>query len=230
MVRAFHQLGQAMCFSAEADLIVGVVVTGAGVDALRHVRHKREVGLAALPLVFGAHQMIETFTWWGLEGSVPASVEQVSTWLYLFIAFLLPVLVPLALLSIEPDPGRRRAIVPFVVLGAAVSAVILAELTAGPVTARIAGRYISYDAHLGYGGPLTALYVAATCGPLLLSSSRRMVIFGALNLGAVAVLAWLMATGVISLWCAWAAVASLVIVAHLRTRPRSVDRPVAAAA
>jgi hypothetical protein len=215
-----------MCFSAEADLVVGAVITGAGVDALRHVRHKREVGLAALPLVFGAHQMIETFTWWGLEGSVPAGVGEAATWLYLFIAFLLPVVVPLALLSI--DPVRRRAIVPFVLLGAAVSVIILAELIAGPVTARIAGRYIEYDAHLGYGGPLTALYVAATCGPLVLSSIRRMVVFGALNLGAVAVLAWLMATGVISLWCAWAAVASLVIVVHLRIRPQPVHRLVAA--
>ena len=37
-----------------------------------------------------------------------------------------------------------------------------------------------------------------------------------MNLIAVTVLAWLMATGVISLWCAWAAVTSIVIVLHLR--------------
>lgn len=41
--------------------------------------------------------------------------------------------------------------------------------------------------------------------------------FGVLNLTAVTVLAGLLATGVISLWCAWAAVASVVIVIHLRT-------------
>jgi hypothetical protein len=48
-------------------------------------------------------------------------------------------------------------------------------------------------------------------------------VFGLLNLAAVAVLAWLMASGVISLWCAWAAVASLVIVIHLRTSDRETD-------
>ena len=80
-----------MCFSAEADLIAGAVVGGFGIDAVRHVRHRRELTLAALPLVFGAHQMIETFAWWGLDGKVPAVLGDVATWIYLIIAFLLPI-------------------------------------------------------------------------------------------------------------------------------------------
>ena len=149
-------------------------------------------------------------------------------WVYLVIAFVLPVMVPFAILSIEDDPGRRRAILPFGCLGVAVSVVLLFELFTGPVEAEVAGLYIAYDVSLEYGGQITALYVAATCGPLLLSSNRRMVIFGILNLVAVTVLAWLLVAGVISLWCAWAAVASIVIVIHMRTdtdRRQSLPTP-----
>jgi len=123
----------------------------------------------------------------------------------------------LAVALVERDPRRRRMVVPFIALGAAVTGALMVGLFTGPVTAEIAGLYIAYDVSLDYGGQIVALYVAATCIPLLLSSRRSIVVFGVLNLAAVTVLAWLMATGIISLWCAWAAVTSLVIVIHLRT-------------
>ena len=217
-----------MCFSAEADLITGVVVGGAGIDALRHVRHRREVALAALPVVFGTHQAIETLTWWGLDGRIPATIGEAATWVYLVIAFILPILVPVAVRSIERDPARRRMVVPFIGLGLAVTVTLLVELFTGPMSAEIAGLYIEYDVSLDYGGQITALYVAATCIPLLLSGRRSVVVFGVLNLAGVTALAWLMASGVISLWCAWAAVASIVIVIHLRTATNRGE-PVAAA-
>ncbi len=206
-----------MCFSPEVDLIAGVVVGGAGIDALRHVRHKREIALAALPVVFGAHQAIEALTWWGLEDRIPAVVGEAAMWVYLVIAFLLPAVVPVAVMLVERDPKRRRMTAPFIALGAAVTAALMVGLFTGPVTAAIGGLYIAYDVSLIYGGQIVALYVAATCIPMLLSSRRSIVVFGVLNLAAVTALAWLMATGVISLWCAWAAVTSIVIVIHLRT-------------
>jgi Family of unknown function (DUF6629) len=43
-----------MCFSAQADLVGGVVITVIGVDAVRHVRHRRElIALAPIPLLLG---------------------------------------------------------------------------------------------------------------------------------------------------------------------------------
>ena len=167
-----------MCFSAEADLVVGVVVTGMGIDAVRQVSHKREVALAALPLLFGAHQLIEAFIWWGLEGTVPVGVGEAATLVYVVIAFLLPIVVPLAVGAVERDPGRRRMVAPFAILGLAVTTVLLVAMATGPVDAEIANRYISDDVSLDYGGPITALYVIATCVPLLLSSRRARSIAG----------------------------------------------------
>jgi len=206
-----------VCFSAAADLVAGVIVGGAGIDALRHVQDRREVPLAALPVIFGVHQIIETFNWWGLEGRAPEHLGTIAMWAYLVIAFgVVPIMVPIAVHAGEPDPGRRGSMVPFVVLGAVVAVVLMSELVAGPVGAEVACRYIAYGVDLGYGGPMTALYVVATCVPLLLSSNRRIVVFGVLNLPVVATLGFLLADGVISLWCAWAALTSLAIVIHLR--------------
>ena len=76
-----------MCFSIEADIVTGVVVTAVGIDAIRHVGHNRETAMAALPVIFGLHQLIEVFVWKGLDGRASATVAQGAAWLYLLIAF-----------------------------------------------------------------------------------------------------------------------------------------------
>jgi hypothetical protein len=206
-----------MCFSAEADLIAGAVVGGAGLEALRHVEDRRQLAIATLPVVFGAHQVIEAGVWWGADGRAPACVADAATQGYLAIAFLLPLVVPLLLLFHEPSAARRRRIVPLALVGGVVAAILLADLWDGPVVTTVHDRYISYDVGLDGGGVIAVLYVAATCLPMLLVSNRRLRLFAVLNLAAVATLAWLLASGLISLWCAWAAVVSLLIVVEVRS-------------
>jgi uncharacterized membrane protein YhaH (DUF805 family) len=61
-----------------------------------------------------------------------------------------------------------------------------------------------------------ALYGLAVCVPFLMSSKRRLVIFGLANFAALIVLSALISNGLISLWCVWAAVSSMVIALHVR--------------
>ncbi len=206
-----------MCFSAEADLVAGVVVGAVGVDAVRHVRRPGQWWLAALPFVFATHQATEAVVWLGLEGRVAASVWEPARWLYLAIAFgLLPVLVPIAVTANEPTSHRRRTRV-FVATGALVAAVLMYAVVRGPVDAWIEGRHIAYDVELWHGGALVGLYVVATCGSLLISAHPHVRWYGGVNLVAVGLLALLDRGAFISLWCAWAAVTSVAIAAHLRT-------------
>ena len=79
-----------MCFSPQADLVGGLVISGIGVDVVRHVHRRRDhMALAALPLILGAHQLDEAFVWWGQEGHVPSAIGHVALWIYLLIAFVL---------------------------------------------------------------------------------------------------------------------------------------------
>src|SRR5471030_2892807 len=112
-----------MCFSPQADLVGGAIIGAIGIDAIRHV-HRRHghVAIAALPLLLALHQVDEAFVWWGLQGHVSHGIEHVALWIYLLIAFVvLPLFVPLAILTFEPTRKQKLLMTPFVAIGAVVA-------------------------------------------------------------------------------------------------------------
>jgi len=207
-----------VCFSPEGDLVGGIVVTAIGVDAVRHLHHRNDhLALAALPLLLGFHQIDEAFVWWGLQGIVPHEVGRAAMWIYLIIAFVvLPIFVPLVIMLLEPTTGRKWRIAPFLAIGAGVSTVLLATIL-GNGASVVLGRYhLAYSIGLQHGVVIIGLYIVATCGSLLASGFRHIVIFGLANLAAVAILARLSADGFASLWCFYAAIACGAILLHMR--------------
>jgi hypothetical protein len=207
-----------MCFAPEADAVVGGIVLAIGLDALRNVRTPRQIPLASLPLLFGLHQLTEAFVWWGLQGHVSESVERIAVWIWLLFAFVaLPALLPIAVALVERSRGRRQVIHAFAGLGLVVAIALALAISRGPISAQIQGRCISYEVGaLGNGREWTLLYVIAACGALLASSHRELAALGGLNLVVTPALMWLTVSGFVSLWCFWAAIASLVIAHHLR--------------
>jgi hypothetical protein len=214
-----------VCFSAQADLVGGVVLGAIGVDTLRHVGERREyLPLAALPLMFAGHQLVEAFVWWGLQGHLSDRVAEIATWLYLLFAFVvLPVYVPAAVFVAEPPGPRRHLIRWSIVVGGIVSALLLAAMLRGPVTASLDDWHIRYGTGIDAAVPIVGAYVAATCGSLLLSTNRVLVRFGLVNLVAVVVIAIFVVEGFASLWCAWAALASGAVALHLRRAGSAAD-------
>jgi hypothetical protein len=217
-VRPGNRYGRRVCFSVQADLVGAVVVGAIGVDVVRHARARRDhLALAFLPLLLAAHQLDEAFVWWGLQGHIAPEFGRVATWIYLLFAFVvLPTYVPIAVFAIEPGGRRRMMMVPFIAVGAVVSAVAMAGLLRGPVTAELGHYHLIYTTGLSAGTLVVIAYVVATCGSLLFSGYRHVAIFGVVNLIAVAILAEITIDGFASLWCAWAALTSGAIAAHLR--------------
>jgi hypothetical protein len=210
-----------MCFSAEADIVAGLVVTAIGVDVLRQVRRPAERPLGALPVLLGAHLLVEALVWQGLTGDVSASVGRQAMWIYLaFALVVLPVLVPLAVAGVEPDPVRRRTMTRLGVVGGILAGVYLIGLIQGPVDVRIEGSHLAYRLGMDHGGLLAGIYAVVACAPPMLSSERRIAAFGLANLVAVVALVWIESSALTSLWCAWAAVTSVAIAAHLRRAHR----------
>ena len=207
-----------MCFSAQEDLIGGVVLGAIGIDTLRHVGDRREyLPLAALPLMFAGHQVMEAFVWWGLQGHVSATVAEVATWLYLLFAFvLLPTYIPVAVLVTEPPGPRRRRLRWFVIVGLVVSTLMLATMLRGPVTSSLADWHVRYGTGIDAVVPIVGAYILATCGSFIFSGNSVLVRFGVVNLVAVVVLAIFVIQGFASLWCSWAALASGAFALYLR--------------
>lgn len=205
-----------MCVSPEVDAVMGLVIGAIGVDAVRHVREPSQLPLASVPVVLAAHQLIEVFVWWGLDGTVSPSVGHAAVYVYLVVAFAVPLLIPPAVAAMEPDDRRRRLMERLCMVGALVSIVLIAGVLTGPATAADGGDHIAYQATVFHGVALTVVYAVVIHGCLLVSSHRFIVVFGVLNFVAVALLGWLTFSGFVSLWCAWAAATSLVIAVHLR--------------
>jgi hypothetical protein len=90
----------------------------------------------------------------------------------LFAYVVLPMLVPAAVLAVETDAGRRRWLEALTVAGGAVGAIYLLAMVRGPIGVAIEGHSLNYDTAVNAGGPLAAVYVAACCGSLLVSSRR----------------------------------------------------------
>ncbi len=213
-----------MCFSAEADFAAGAVIGAIGVAALAKVEHPRELPLAVLPLAFAAHQVVEGFVWLGREGGAPHETGSVAAAIYLAFAWVIvPILVPLAVLLVEPDRVRKRAMAPFVALGAAAGGYLLWSMLTNGITAEAAPHTIKYGGAGDLGVLVTVLYVIATCTPPLLSSHRGIVWFGILDIAALAVIGWVQADGLTSLWCLWAAGVSTLIYLQLAAWRRTPD-------
>jgi hypothetical protein len=215
-----------MCFAPEADAVAGVIIVAVGVDALRHVVSPKQIPLAALPLLFGLHQLSEAFVWWGLQGHVSEPVERVAVWTWLLFAFVvLPVWLPIAVDLVEQSRARRLVIAAFAGIGFAVATALAIAIFRGPINAHIQGHCISYavDAVGDSGGQWTLLYVIAACGALLASTHRDLAVLGGVNLVVTPLLMWLTVDGFVSLWCFWAAIASIVIAVHLRRVARTRD-------
>jgi hypothetical protein len=170
--------------------------------------------------VFGLHQLVEAFVWWGLAGQVPARIGDTAILLYLAVAFVLPLWVPLAVRGVEASRRRRTAMLLLAGAGLVASVLLVGALVAGPVEAAVKGRHIAYSVRVPGGVPIGALYAVATCGALLMASDRWIRTFGASNLVAVIVLTWLTVGGLTSLWCVWAAITSVAIDLYLR-EPRA---------
>ena len=175
------------------------------------------VALATLPLLLGAHQVIEAFVWLGLQGHVPHEVERIALWAYLLIAFVvLPIFVPLAVVINEPSRRRQRIMAPLVALGSRRCEHPVCSHAARSGRVRLRPYHLAYSIDLNHGALIVVLYVVAICGTLLLSTRRRVVMFGIVNLVAVGIIAWLTVDGFASVWCGWAAISSGAIALHMR--------------
>jgi hypothetical protein len=107
--------------------------------------------------------------------------------------------------------------------GVVAGTVGLWALAVGPVGRRIQGHHIAYDVDVPWSGVVLLFYVVATCGPGISARSRDLWRYGFLNLGAVAALAWLDQTALVSLWCFWAAVTSVMLNFYVRRSVREPD-------
>ena len=204
-----------MCFSATANFVGSAGLGAIGVVTLTHVKHRRELLFASLPTLFAVHQFMEGFVWLGLDGILsPKVTHNMGAAFMLYAQGLLPFLMPLSILLFEPDLRSRRRMLPFLALGTGLTLYILWALIAYPTTIYVQNNSIVYINDGTNDTTIAILYVIATCGSLFFSKIRDMVAFGAANLFILLVVMAVKRYAFTSLWCAYAAAASIIILAY----------------
>jgi hypothetical protein len=208
--------GGPLCFSATASFVAGGVLTGIGTLTVSRVRAVRELPYALIPILFAAQQIVEGGLW--LTFSERASHLNTSlTHIYQFFSHVVwPIYIPVAIRFLETVPWRRAALLAFAAGGSAVGLYLLYFLIADPTTARVIGGHIDYISPHFFVRPVLALYILATCASSLFSSHPAVRWFGVATSASLAVAAALYRMWFISVWCFFAAVISVVVMAYFR--------------
>jgi hypothetical protein len=212
-----------MCWSATADLAAGSVICALGAACVARTRRVRDLPLAALPLLLGAHQLVEAAVWHQGGGKSAAT----TAW----AVIALPVLaawVPLAVLLAAPPSARARQAVPAAV-GLLTAAALAACLADRAPRADIRGHTVGYAIHVPHSSLLIAGYLLGTVGSLLIAADRILRLLGVLTAVGAAVCAGVWRMEFVSTWCASAAVVSVVMLIWVRRPARSPGTPTSAA-
>lgn len=211
-----------MCFSAPASFVTAGIAGAVGIVALTRVNEPRELPLAATPLLFALQQGVEGLLWLNLPLTRDGSLATALTVLYLFFAEAFwPLYAPIAVWLIEPNQRRRLLMVVCMGAGAGVGAYLLWWILGHQHLATILDGHIVYVTEYRHSDAVGVAYLAATGLPLLLSSQRTVVVLGTIVLAGVVAAYVFYWDAFISVWCFFAAAASVTILCHFEWSRRS---------
>ena len=218
-----------MCFSASASFVLGsaLVVIGAVSAAIATRVNRKWMALALIPVISGIQQLIEGIIWLRMDID-KLSAAHFYSYLYLFIAYSFwPAYVPICSYLIEPNRRRKKIFQLFVVAGLLTSASLYIPILLGVVTfSTVVENYsIHYLIHVSSQTIwiYSFCYATTVILPLLLSSMKRIQIFGLMMLVSSLVAYWWYAMMFTSVWCFFAAMGSAYILALMYKLPKKLD-------
>jgi hypothetical protein len=182
----------------------------------------KELPLAAIPLIFASQQGIEGLLWVSLPVAPSGPSSSLLTYLFLILGKVLwPVYAPLAVLIIESDQRRRILLKICLIAGVGTAVYFLGNILTNPHTASIQNTHIVYSIVPKLPDEIGLFYLIATGIAPVLSSHRIVTLFGAMVLVGSIVTYLFYWEAFTSIWCFFAAAASVVIFAHFERARRA---------
>ena len=212
-----------MCFSANASFIAGAALTVVGVASLSQVRKPAQWMFAAIPLLFAIQQVCEGFVWLSLSDGVFSHWHGTAKYAFLIFAQIIwPTWIPLSYLLIERSPKRRKIIRYFLFAGIATTLLLSYRLLFSNAIAQIDGCHISYkiDSTTTMMIVTGILYLSAIVVAPFISSWKRAFILATANLVSLTVTQLFFEVYLVSVWCFFAAVQSVLIFFVMREMRR----------
>jgi hypothetical protein len=210
-----------MCFSATASFITAGITGAVGIVALSRARESREWPLAAVPLIFAVQQSVEGLLWLQLPVAPDGAASTFLTYVFLLFAEVWwPVYAPLACLLVEPSRPRRMAILACLSVGVVVAGYYLVAIFTHPHAARILDGHVVYVTEGEMSYLIGFAYLIAAGGAIALSSHRAMIVLAVIVIVGALVTYTFYWESFVSVWCFFAATASVVILAQFEWERR----------
>jgi hypothetical protein len=215
-----------MCFSAEASFTASAVISVIGAVAIKRAVNTPQRFLALIPLFFAIQQFIEGLLWIVLENPAYNEWKHLLTMAFLVFAWLVwPVYMPFSMALLEKNRTRKKVLWGFFALGLLVASGFIYVMVFHNVYAEVAQYHVNYvyDFHPPFGWVYGLLYLVPTIGSLLVSSVKKMWILGGINLGSYLASRLFFFSYVISVWCFFGALASLMIFVIIKEMSKVED-------
>jgi hypothetical protein len=206
-----------MCFSANASFGASAVLGVTGIIAIIKAKTTPQRLFASIPLFFAVQQLSEGLLWLSLKNTDLADWQTFFIYTFLLFAMIAwPLWIPLTIRLLEKDTRRKKIMNVLTGTGVMVSLGVCCILLLYPVQVVASHHHLHYN--FSFPQPVknliwifTSLYIIATIITPFISSIKKMK-----WLGISFLLSYLFAVifyngFVISVWCYFAAVLSIVV-------------------
>lgn len=218
-----------MCFSAGASFAASAVLATVGVATLKKVQTKIQVPFAAIPMTLSLQQLSEGFVWIGLSHTDHSSWVNIPIYIFLLFAQVVwPSLIPVSILLIEKNTARKKILRVLSGTGAIISIYLLYCLLLYDVDADIRGFHIHYTLDF----PVALIWISGvfyfipTVIPLFTSGVKKMWLLGLLIVSSFLFIQLFLTDYLISVWCYFAAIFSVMILYILHESEKDFREPV----
>lgn len=213
-----------MCFSAGASFAVGAGLLGPGYFAINRTESRGMLAFACTPIVFSFHQIAEGFLWLSLKNPDFASWYKPALYTYSFISQpLWPIWVPLIMWLMEPDKRRKKILYYFLLLGGASSLYMLYCLITYDISAVVENGHIRYYRDFPYLNIMRPVNFVTIAVTPFLSTLRYTKLLAAVMMGSLILSYIFFTNNLISVWCFFAAILSLLMILVINSNKKSVN-------
>lgn len=203
-----------MCFSAEVSFGASAVISVVGAVAVIKTQTIPQRIFAVIPLLFAFQQFFEGILWLSLPNPDNVFWQQSMTYLFLIFAFIVwPIWVTFSVMLLEKSGKRKRALVILFVLGSMMALYHTYCLLTYEVHSEIMCHHIFYSADFPLHRPKFSglIYFIITVIPFFISSIKRMKLLGIIFLVSYIVTKIFYFKYLVSIWCFFAAVMSMMV-------------------
>ena len=214
-----------MCFSATASFATAAIISAVGAITVWKTARSGNIAalpFAAIPLMFALQQIIEGMIWIDLAEPMAGNCRPVLIQGFVGYAEVFwPVFAPLTVFLIEPLQQRRRYLLGVLIAGIALATWMLAIMVAHPYQVTIHVSGLVYRNGYPYPWIMWPVYVFTTSVTFTLSSFSVVRIFGLVVIVGLVVAAIAFNRAYVSVWCFFAAAASLLVFLHVRRQAKT---------